>query len=224
MTGKSNEIYINLPFYGESSVNSLIKWKDQKKSGIVFGSGLIALYLLKTYTLLGLLSYVLLYSTSLCTSWVLIKNIITAIQQSQNQKPQVSHPFQKFLDQVPVVITDDQAKKLASFLTSSINKSINCVVDLVLAKSSSQSAAFAAFLYIFGGIFVKCQFLTLVMFTWISAFTLPFIYQLKQKEIDTLIAKAWEPIKPHYVKIQGMIAKFKNANQNLSKGDENKEE
>ena len=37
--------------------NSLLTWDDQKKSGGVFAVGLVSLYLLKNYTLLGLISY-----------------------------------------------------------------------------------------------------------------------------------------------------------------------
>lgn len=48
-----------LPFYNNCAVNDLIYWKDQKQSGIVFGVGVLTLYLLKTYTLLGLLSHVM---------------------------------------------------------------------------------------------------------------------------------------------------------------------
>jgi len=206
--------------YGNCSVSSLIKWDDQKKSGIVFASGIVALYLLKTYTLLGLLSYVLLYSTSLCTSWVLVKNIITAIQQSQNQQAQVTHPFQQFLDKVPVAISDDQARKIASILCKSINQSVNYVVDLVLAKSSSQSAAFALCLYLCSGIFASYEFLSLAMFFWVCIFTLPKVYQLKKTEIDNLLNKAWEPVEPHYTKVVGMVQKFKNANKNLKNVDE----
>lgn len=107
---------------------------------------------------------------------------------------------------------------LKNFLTKKYN--LNFTNSLLLSTSTS----FAAVLYFFGGIFANYEFLTLAMLVYISAFTFPKVYQLKQKEIDEVISKAWTPIEPHYTKISSMIMKFKNANQKLTRSEDDKDD
>ena len=208
--------------------NDLLKWTDQKKSGAIFSSGLLGLYLLQNYTLLGLLAYTLLYATSLCSTWVLIKNVIVAFQANQNGAPQNNpHPFQSVLDYIPKKINfnEEQMAKFAKKLTAAVNKSITCFVDLVLAKSISNSLMFATILWFTSGILARFEFLCLCMISWVGLFTIPMLYKMKQAEIDGVIAKVWAPIEPHYVKIQSMIMKYKNASNSLNKdSDEDKSE
>lgn len=198
----------------------VLKWSDQKKSGGVFAVGLVTLYMLKNYTLLGLIAYTLLYSTVICSTWVLIKNVIVAFQNNQNgEAPAIqAHPFQNVLDFVPkkVNFKEEQVAKAAKKLTALINKFINCSVSLVLAKSISSSVGFAGVLYFTSGILARFEFLSLAIFFWIAIFTVPVGYQFKKAEVDALVVKVWEPIQPHYIKIQSMIMKYKNANNSLN--------
>jgi len=200
--------------------NSLLTWDDQKKSGGVFAVGLVSLYLLKNYTLLGLISYTLLYATVLCSSWVLVKNVMVAFQNNQTGEAPAAqpHPFQKVLDFVPAKVNfrEDQTVKMAKKLTSVLNKFVTCVVDLVLAKSISASLGFAAVLYLSSGIFARFEFLTLSMLIWNLLFSVPAVYKLKKTEIDGIILKVWEPVEPHVTKIQGMIMKYKNASKSVA--------
>lgn len=50
---------------------------------------------------------------------------------------QAIHPFQKFLDTIPtqLEIKPEQAEKFAKVACNFINNSLNCVVEIVLAKS-----------------------------------------------------------------------------------------
>lgn len=200
--------------------NSLLTWEDQKKSGGVFAVGLITLYMLKNYTLLGLLSYTLLYATVLCSSWVLVKNVMVAFQNNQTGEAPAAqpHPFQKVLDFVPSKINfrEDQTVKMAKKMTSCLNKFVTCVVDLVLAKSISASLGFAAVLYLSSGIFARFEFLSLAMLVWNLLFSVPAVYKLKKNEIDAIVLKVWEPVEPHVTKVQGMIMKYKNASKSLA--------
>lgn len=194
-------------------VLDLTQWKDVKKSGITFGVGLAILYTLYSTTVLGLISNTLFFATSICCLWVLIKNVINAFQQQQGQTVQAQHPFQFLLDSIPqkFQISEDEAAKMAPKIANSINTLVSDFAKLVLVDSWCNSTILVIFLYFTRGIFASYGMLCIIGYSWIGAFTVPFVYKLKQKEIDEVLAKITTPLKPHIAKITDMVQKFKSA-------------
>jgi len=206
----------------------LLQWNDIKKSGGTFAAGLLVLYLLNTYTLLGIFSNTLFYLTTGCLIWVVIKQVLVAFQgNSSNAANQVAaHPFQVYLDQIPKYLSfsDEQTTKYAKDLTNCLNKTLSKIMNLVLAKSLTDSATFVTFLYFTSGIFARFELLSLINFAWICAFTVPKVYKMFQKEIDEAFDKAWEPVKPHVEKISEIVNKYKNASAAVASSGEDKDE
>lgn len=203
----------------------LLQWQDLKKSGGTFATGLLVLYLLNTYTLLGIFSNTLFYLTTGCLIWVVIKQVLVAFQGSSANQV-AAHPFQVYLDQIPKYLTfsEDQTTKYAKELTNYLNKFLSKIMNLVLAKSLTDSATFVTFLYFTSGIFARFELLSLINFAWIGAFTVPKIYKMFQKEIDEAFDKAWEPVRPHVQKIGEMVNKYKSASAAVASTGEDKDE
>lgn len=202
--------------YGE-----LVLWKDVKKSGITFGVGVITLYLLQNYTVLGLFTNALFFATSICCLWVLIRNVISAFNQQQGQPVNAVHPFQFMLDSVPAKLrlSEDDATKLAPKIADFLNCSVSKFIKLVFVDSWLNSTIFVFALYFTRGLFAAYDALALITFFWISAFCLPFVYKQKEDEINVVVEKALGPIRPHLTKVKDMINKFKSAKQTVAEAD-----
>jgi len=195
----------------------LVLWKDVQKSGITFSSVFAVLYLLQNYTVLGLLSYGMFLVTSSCCLWVLIKNVISAFQHQQGQQVSAAHPFQYLLDFLPskLNISEEKAAESAPAVAQFVNKHISQLIKLILIDSWMNSSILVIVLYFTRGILASYSVLCLCTMGWCAAFTLPFVYKMKQAEIDGLLKQVVDPIKPHVAKIQGMVKKFQQARESV---------
>ena len=70
------------------SVLDLIYWRDVRKTGVVFGSMLLVLLSLAFFSLLSVLAYLSLAILTVTLSFRVYKNIMAAVQKSND-----GHPF-----------------------------------------------------------------------------------------------------------------------------------
>lgn len=70
------------------SVKDLIYWRDPKKSGIVFGTGLMILLSLAYCSIISVVAYVSLATLAGTLSFRIYKNILQAVQKTDE-----GHPF-----------------------------------------------------------------------------------------------------------------------------------
>ena len=148
------------------AANDILMWTTPPHSASIFGGGLVALYLLYSNTLLGLVSNGLFFATSIACLWVLIKNVINAFQQQQGQTVQAQHPFQFALDSIPnnFNISEDMAMKIAPKIAGVVNCFISSAVKLVLVDSWANSMGLVVVLYLFRGMLQKHELLCLISY------------------------------------------------------------
>ncbi|XP_051754561.1 reticulon-3 isoform X2 [Ctenopharyngodon idella] len=70
------------------SVNDLVHWRDPKKSGVVFGVSLLLLLSLAAFSVISVISYLLLALLCVTISFRIYKSVIQAVQKSND-----GHPF-----------------------------------------------------------------------------------------------------------------------------------
>lgn len=70
------------------TVESLIYWRDVKKSGAVFGAGLVLLLAMSCFSLISVFAYVSLLTLAGTLSFRIYKNILQAVQKTSD-----GHPF-----------------------------------------------------------------------------------------------------------------------------------
>lgn len=73
---------------GSLSVAELVYWRDPKKSGIVFGIGLIILLSLVYFSVISVIAYASLAALSVTLSFRIYKNVLQAVQKTSD-----GHPF-----------------------------------------------------------------------------------------------------------------------------------
>jgi len=198
-----------------SDCQKLIYWKDLNKSGIYFLAPLAVTYVLQNYTVLGLLSYLLMITCILTSIFVAFKQVLTAMQMQKNPNIKAVHPFQHWLEEIPskLQINQECASKISQNITSTLNRTATNLVKLLLVDSLPRSGLFLLFLYVFRIFFAQFTIIGLFQMVWIAAFTLPMVYRFKQKEIDALLQKIWAPLEPHYQRVLALLEKFQDAQQ-----------
>ncbi|XP_077818606.1 reticulon-3 isoform X12 [Macaca mulatta] len=74
--------------FSTSQVHDLIFWRDVKKTGFVFGTTLIMLLSLAAFSVISVVSYLILALLSVTISFRIYKSVIQAVQKSEE-----GHPF-----------------------------------------------------------------------------------------------------------------------------------
>lgn len=69
-------------------MNDLVHWRDPKKSGVVFGVSLLLLLSLAAFSVISVISYLLLALLCVTISFRIYKSVIQAVQKSSE-----GHPF-----------------------------------------------------------------------------------------------------------------------------------
>lgn len=77
-----------LPFFFLIAVESLIYWRDVKKSGVVFGIGLAVLLAMSLFSLISVFAYLSLLTLAGTISFRIYKTIMSAVQKTSE-----GHPF-----------------------------------------------------------------------------------------------------------------------------------
>lgn len=70
------------------AVYELVHWRDPKKSGVVFGTSLLLLLSLAAFSVISVISYLLLALLCVTISFRIYKSVIQAVQKSSE-----GHPF-----------------------------------------------------------------------------------------------------------------------------------
>nr|XP_034957589.1 reticulon-3-like [Zootoca vivipara] len=70
------------------AVRDLVFWRDVKKTGVVFSTTLILLLSLAAFSVISVISYLILALLSITISFRVYKSVIQAVQKSEE-----GHPF-----------------------------------------------------------------------------------------------------------------------------------
>lgn len=71
-----------------SAVKDLIYWRDPKKSGLVFGLSMLVLLSLAAFSVISVVSYLLLALLCVTITFRIYKSVVQAVQKSSD-----GHPF-----------------------------------------------------------------------------------------------------------------------------------
>jgi len=164
-------------------VKDLVLWKCPKLSGAVFGTTLVLLISLATFSLLTVISTLLLLAMSTCGMYRFYLSVVFRIKGTYDET------FDK-LSAYDMSLPSDKMQQLAKQLDSQLSTLLNKVKTIVLWDNMYQSAvAFAAFymIYCVGSVF---NTLTLLSLVHVGMFTLPKVYQVYKVQIDQGFDKA----------------------------------
>jgi hypothetical protein len=168
----------NLP----PNVQDLILWKCPKYTGAVFGTSLVLLLSMACYSLMTVVSTLILLSMTVIGTYRFYLNVVFRIKGTYDETFDKASAFDLSLPK-------DKIKEFAQLLDTDMNQSLNKLKSIVLWDSVSTSVvAFLGlyFVYCVGSVF---NTITLLILTLVSLFTFPKVYQIYKKEIDQAFEK-----------------------------------
>ncbi|XP_065158322.1 reticulon-1-A isoform X4 [Atheta coriaria] len=159
-------------------MESLIYWRDPKKSGPVFGAVLVILLSLKFFSLISVGAYVSLLGLLATISFRIYKNIVQAVQKTGD-----GHPFKEYLE-LDVVIPQQKVEEVTKIAVAHMNAALVELRRLFLVEDLVDSIKFAVLLWCCTYLGAWFNGITLIILAWIALFSLPKVYETNKTQID----------------------------------------
>ncbi|KFB39704.1 hypothetical protein ZHAS_00007327 [Anopheles sinensis] len=134
-------IQIEQIFKDYGLVESLIYWRDVKKSGVVFGGGLALLLAMSLFSLISVFSYLSLLLLFGTISFRIYKNVLQAVQKTSE-----GHPFKEYLD-MDLTLSQEKVQQLATVAVAHVNSVLTGLRRLFLVEDLVDSIKFGVLLY-----------------------------------------------------------------------------
>ncbi|XP_019870717.1 reticulon-4 isoform X2 [Aethina tumida] len=192
-------------------VESLIYWRDPKKSGPVFGGVLVVLLALTYFSLISVIAYLSLLALSGTIAFRIYKNIVQAVQKTGD-----GHPFKEFLD-IDISLSQDKVKEVSEVAVAHLNAATAELRRLFLVEDLVDSIKFGVLLWAFTYLGAWFNGMTLIIIAWVALFSLPKVYETNKTQIDANL----EIVR---TKVDEITSKVKAAIPIGKKGEEKKEQ
>lgn len=164
--------------FTKEGLESLIYWRDVKKSGVVFGIGLAILLAMSLFSLISVFAYLSLLTLAGTISFRIYKTVMSAVQKTSE-----GHPFKEILD-IDLTLSPEKVQNIAGVAVSHINAYIAELRRLFLVEDLVDSLKFALLLWLLTYIGAIFNGMTVVILAYVAMFTLPKVYETNKQNID----------------------------------------
>ncbi|XP_057657349.1 reticulon-1 isoform X3 [Diorhabda carinulata] len=192
-------------------VESLIYWRNPKKSGPVFGGVLVVLLALTYFSLISVVAYLSFFALGVTVAFRIYKNIVQAIQKTGD-----GHPFKEYLE-LDISLSQDKVNQFTAVAVAHINAAIFELRRLFLVEDLVDSIKFGVLLWTLTYVGAWFNGMTLIIIGWVALFTLPKVYEANKTQIDANL----EVVR---TKLAEITTKIKAAVPVGKKGEEKKEQ
>ncbi|XP_037957127.1 reticulon-1-A isoform X4 [Teleopsis dalmanni] len=160
---------------------SLIYWRDVKKSGIVFGAGLVTLLAISCFSVISVFAYLSLILLGGTVAFRMYKSVMQAIQKTSE-----GHPFKEYLD-IDLTLSQDKVQNIAGVAVAHLNGFTAELRRLFLVEDLVDSIKFGVILWVMTYIGAWFNGMTLVILAFVTLFTLPKVYENNKQSIDAYL-------------------------------------
>ena len=150
-----------------------------KKSGIVFGAGLITLAAISSFSVISVFAYLSLLTLFGTVAFRIYKSVTQAVQKTNE-----GHPFKDYLE-LDLTLSHEKVQNIAGVAVAHINGFISELRRLFLVEDIIDSIKFGVILWVFTYVGAWFNGMTLVILAFVSLFTLPKVYENNKQSIDT---------------------------------------
>ncbi|XP_057582524.1 reticulon-3 isoform X1 [Hippopotamus amphibius kiboko] len=183
----------------EFSVHDLIFWRDVKKTGFVFGTTLIMLLSLAAFSVISVVSYLILALLSVTISFRIYKSVIQAVQKSEE-----GHPFKAYLD-VDITLSSEAFHNYVNAAMVHINRALKLIIRLFLVEDLVDSLKLAVFMWLMTYVGAVFNGITLLILAELLIFSVPIVYEKYKTQIDHYVGIARDQTKSIVEKIQAKL-------------------
>ncbi|KAF4111460.1 reticulon-3 isoform X1 [Onychostoma macrolepis] len=178
------------------TVNDLVHWRDPKKSGVVFGVSLLLLLSLAAFSVISVVSYLLLALLCVTISFRIYKSVIQAVQKSSD-----GHPFKALMEKDVSVPPETFRKHVDSCLTH-VNRVLKKMSRLFLVEDLVDSLKLAVVMWLLTYVGAVFNGITILILADILLFSVPPIYEKNKTQIDRYIDIARTQVNTTIAKLQ----------------------
>ncbi|XP_076829712.1 reticulon-3 isoform X3 [Brachyhypopomus gauderio] len=166
------------------SVHDLVHWREPKKSGVVFTTSLLLLLSLAAFSVISVVSYMLLALLCVTISFRIYKSVIQAVQKSSD-----GHPFKALMEKDVSVPPETFRKHVDQCLTY-INCALRHMSRLFLVEDLVDSLKLAVVMWLLTYVGAVFNGITILILADILIFTVPPLYERNKTQIDHYIDMA----------------------------------
>lgn len=199
MSGVQSVGLTNMALLSREQVIELIYWRDTRKSGIVFGSVLAILLSLSVVSFISVVSYASLALLALTLSFRLYKNILQAVQKTQD-----GHPFKEYLE-IDVTLSQEKVQEVADMSAARFNSTLLELRRLFLVEDIVDSFKFGLGLWALTYVGSWFNGITLVILAFVGLFSFPKVYETHQEKIDQNVDLVRAKVNEVVEKVQAVL-------------------
>uniref|UniRef100_A0A8D2DPS4 Reticulon n=1 Tax=Sciurus vulgaris TaxID=55149 RepID=A0A8D2DPS4_SCIVU len=181
------------------SVHDLIFWRDVKKTGFVFGTTLIMLLSLAAFSVISVVSYLILALLSVTISFRVYKSVIQAVQKSEE-----GHPFKAYLD-VDITLSSEAFHNYMNAAMVHVNRALKLIIRLFLVEDLVDSLKLAVFMWLMTYVGAVFNGITLLILAELLVFSVPIVYEKYKTQIDRYVGIVRDQTKSIVEKIQAKL-------------------
>ncbi|XP_047995857.1 reticulon-1-A isoform X1 [Leguminivora glycinivorella] len=192
--------YEDLPPRGP--VEALIYWRNAARSGAALGAGLALLLALACCSVVSVAAYVSLLALSAAVAFRIYKNVLQAVQKTNE-----GHPFKAFLEQ-DISVPSERVQSLAASATAHLNAAVSerlFLLQLFLVEDLVDSLKFGVLLWCLTYVGACFNGMTLIILGWIALFTLPKAYEMNKAQVDANLELARAKINEISAKVRAAV-------------------
>ncbi|XP_015462936.2 reticulon-3 isoform X3 [Astyanax mexicanus] len=178
------------------SVHDLVHWRDPKKTGVVFGTSLLLLLSLAAFSVISVISYLLLALLCVTITFRIYKSVIQAVQKSSE-----GHPFKALMEKDVSVPPETFRKHVDASLTY-INRALKKMSRLFLVEDLVDSLKLAVAMWLLTYVGAVFNGITILILADILVFSVPPLYEKNKTQIDHYIDVARTQINATVAKLQ----------------------
>ncbi|KAJ3585141.1 hypothetical protein NHX12_013863 [Muraenolepis orangiensis] len=178
------------------SVKDLIHWRDPKKSGVVFGVSMLVLLSLAAFSVISVVSYLLLALLCVTITFRIYKSVVQAVQKSGD-----GHPFKCMMEK-DVSIPPETFRKYVDASLAYINCALKQMSRLFLVEDLVDSLKLAVGMWLLTYVGAVFNGITILILADILLFAVPPIYEKNKTQIDQYIDVARTQINSTMAKLQ----------------------
>jgi len=199
MSGVQSVGLTKMALFSREQVTELIYWRDSRKSGVVFGSILAVLLSLSVVSFISVLSYGSLAVLAITLSFRLYKNILQAVQKTQD-----GHPFKEYLE-ADVTLPSEKVQEVTEYTAARLNSTIVELRRLFLVEDIVDSFKFGLILWTLTYVGSWFNGITLVILAFVALFTCPIAYETHQEQIDKNVGIVRVKVNEIVEKVQAVL-------------------
>ncbi|XP_062305705.1 reticulon-3 isoform X1 [Osmerus eperlanus] len=184
------------------SVKDLVHWRDPKKSGVVFGLSMLLLLSLAAFSVISVVSYLLLALLCVTITFRIYKSVVQAVQKSGDGHPFNSVSLLRSLMDKDLSIPPETFRKNVDVSLSYINRGLKQLSRLFLVEDLVDSLKLAVVMWLFTYVGAVFNGITILILADILLFSVPPVYEKNKTQIDQYIDLARTQVNTTIAKLQ----------------------